>query len=344
MSYVRLGNSGLKVSKIILGTMTYGDPRWQGWVLDEEASLPHFKLAWDKGVNNFDSDPIYSNGASEIIVGKAIKKYNIPRESRSRALNPRVPSNRKNLFSSVDASLARLQLDYIDVLQCHRFDYETPIEETMQALHDIVQTGKVRYIGMSSCFAYQFHAMQNYAINNKLTPFISMQNYHNAIYREEEREVFPTCKHFGMGIIPWSPIARGALARPVASEATMRSEKDPFVCLSLSFFRSRAQAVLTPSFLLVYSNYKGRGLDRPDDSEKEIINRVEAIAKKRGISMAQVATAWSIAQPGVTAPIVGSTSLAHLEDLIEAVHIKLTPEEIEEINEPYTHRAIIGHI
>ncbi|KAL7409784.1 aryl-alcohol dehydrogenase [Mrakia frigida] len=333
MEYVRLGNSGLKVSKIILGTMSYGTPEWQGWVLDEEASLPHFKIAYDAGITTWDTANLYSFGESERVVGKAIKKYNIPRESlviltkvyfavekplgQSGGLPNQHGLSRKHIFASVDASLDRLGLDYIDLLQCHRFDYDTPIEETMQALHDVVKSGKVRYIGMSSCFAYQFHIMQNYAINNQLTPFISMQNFHNAIYREEEREMFPTAKHFGVGIIPWSPIARGALARGIGSEETVRAQTD--------------------------NGYKSRGLDRPDASTIEITNRVEAIAKKRGISMAQVAVAWSLAQPGVTAPIIGSTSIKHLEDLIGAVKVKLTEEEIQEISEPYTHRPIIGH-
>ncbi|KAF7800164.1 hypothetical protein EIP86_011411 [Pleurotus ostreatoroseus] len=223
--------------------------------------------------------------------------------------------NRKHIFDSVKASLKRLQLDYIDLLQCHRFDYDTPIEETMQALHDVVQAGYVRYIGMSSCWAYQFHAMQNYAIQNKLTPFISMQNHHNLVYREEEREMFPTLKMFGVGSIPWSPLARGVLTRPMDEQkATTRSQTDVWFKL-----------------------YVGAGT--PD-----IVNRVEEIAKKKGITMAQVAIAWSLSKPGVTAPIVGTTSLKNLEDIIGAVEVQLTEEEIKYLEEPYQPTATAGHM
>ncbi|KAI0790140.1 NADP-dependent oxidoreductase domain-containing protein [Irpex lacteus] len=253
--YVRLGNSGLKVSKIILGTMQYGDKLWADWVIDdEEEAFKHIKFAYDAGITTFDTANVYSNGRSEEILGAAIKKLNLPREELviltkvSGALTDKRVNvgrsgkspeefgiinqrglNRKHIFDSVKASLRRLQLDYIDVLQCHRFDYTTPIEETMQALHDVVKAGYVRYIGMSSCHAYQFHAMQNYAINNKLTPFISMQNHYNLLYREEEREMLPTLKLFGVGVIPWSPLARGALTRPLDDvKGTSRGQTDPW--------------------------------------------------------------------------------------------------------------------
>ncbi|CDZ97342.1 Voltage-gated shaker-like K channel, subunit beta/KCNAB [Phaffia rhodozyma] len=341
MEYVRLGNSGLKVSKIILGCMSYGDADWQDWVLDEEASLPHFKFAYDRGVQTWDTADVYSMGQSEIIVGKAIKKYDLPRDnlvimtkvynlttrSPGEKISGRVEAekkgyvnqqglSRKHIFASVERSLERLQLDYIDLLQCHRFDYDTPIEETMQALHDVVQSGKVRYVGMSSCYAYQFHTMQNYAINNKLTPFISMQNFHNAFYREEEREMIPLCRQLGVGIIPWSPLARGMLTRPIGKE-TKRSEADP--------------------------GFKGRNLHQPGEAGTAINQAVEAIAKKRGVLMSQVALAWSLAQPGISAPIIGSTSISHLEELIDGIHLKLTDEEIESISKPYVPKSIVGY-
>jgi len=338
MPYVRLGNSGLKVSKIILGTMQYGDKGWQEWVLGEDEAVKHIKFAYDAGIQTFDTADVYSNGKSEIILGNAIKKLNLPREEivvmtklfwpvasdytlnffksgvspESVGIINQKGLNRKHIFDSVKKSLERLQLDYIDVLQCHRFDNETPISETMHALHDVVQAGYVRYIGMSSCWAWQFHAMQNYAINNKLTPFISMQNHHSLLYREEEREMFPTMKLFGVGCIPWSPLARGLLTRPL-KEQSLRGETDGAI-----------------------KNFKG-------SSNAEIVGRVEELAKKKGLSMAQIAIAWSLAYPGVTAPIVGTTNLTNLKEIIAAVHIKLTEEEIKYLEEPYTPQAIIGH-
>jgi len=221
--------------------------------------------------------------------------------------------SRKHIFDSVKHSLRRLQLDYIDVLQCHRFDYDTPIAETMEALHDVVKSGMVRYIGMSSCYAWQFHVMQNYAIQHNLTPFISMQNFHSLVYREEEREMLPTLKHFGVGCIPWSPLARGVLARPVGQK-TKRSESDIW-----------AQMVAT------------------SEPSKEIINRVKEVANKKQISMAQVAIAWSLAKDGVTAPIIGSTNTANLKDLLGAIDVKLNEEEIKYLEEPYKPLPIFGH-
>ncbi|EJT45066.1 hypothetical protein A1Q1_06558 [Trichosporon asahii var. asahii CBS 2479] len=298
MPYVRLGNTGLKVSKIIL----------------------------------------YSNGESERILGKALKELNVPREAyvvltkvffpvlgkgeggtvgagdlNSIELVNAHGLSRKHIFDSIKASLERLQLDYVDVLQCHRFDYDTPIEETMHALHDVVKAGYCRYIGMSSCHAYQFHQMQNYAKTHNLTPFISMQNFHNAAYREEEREMVPTLRIFGTGMIPWSPLCRGYLTRPwKQAEDTARGKTDV--------------------------NYRARNLHKPDESRQKINERIEEVAKKKGISMAQCALAWSLANDFVTAPIVGSTRKESLDELI--VHVKLTEEEKKYIDEPYTPRAI----
>ncbi|KAJ7220745.1 aryl-alcohol dehydrogenase [Mycena pura] len=358
MKYVRLGSSGLKVSKIILGCMTYGDPNWSGkWVLGEEEALKHIKAAYDMGINAFDTANVYSNGLSEEILGRAIKKFNLPRdeivvltkvcliaargtadtvmaaEADARGYVNQYGLSRKHIFDSVKHSLRRLGLEYIDVLQCHRFDPNTPIEETMQALHDVVKAGLVRYVGMSSCYAWQFHAMQNYAINNKLTPFISMQNHYNLLYREEEREMFPTlkarlsalidCIHFGVGAIPWSSIARGSLARPL-SQQSQRGATD---------------------------TYKASFLYPPTAATDSIVNRhriislrrVEEIANKRGISMAQVSVAWVMSQEGVSAPLVGTTSLDNLRDIVGAIHVELTQEEIKYLEEPYKPVAVAGH-
>ncbi|GJE98389.1 aldo/keto reductase [Phanerochaete sordida] len=343
MQYVRLGNSGLKVSKIIMGTMQYGNRSWgQPWALGEEEALEHIKYAYEHGITTFDTADIYSNGYSEIILGNAIKKLSLPREElviMTKIWSPVNPKrdiditytgkspeefgvinqyglSRKHIFDGVKACLKRLQLEYIDVLQCHRFDANTPIAETMQALHDVVQAGWVRYIGMSSCYAYQFHAMQNYAITNKLTPFISMQNHYNLVYREEEREMIPTLKTFGTGCIPWSPLARGVLTRPWKESSgsnTERSQFDPWA-----------------------HGYVGAGT-------QEIVSRVEQLAKKKGISMAQVALAWSLSKEHVTAPIVGSTKLENLQEAIDALEIKLTEDEIKSLEEAYQPTAVFGH-
>ncbi|KAI9443383.1 Aldo/keto reductase [Lactarius indigo] len=336
--YVRLGKSGLKVSRIILGCMSYGDPEWRKWVLGEAEGIEQIKFAYENGIQTFDTANVYSNGLSEIILGKAIKQLNLPREeivvmTKLHHVVARSPGaqlsfsddvdglgyvnqygqSRKHIFDSVQHSLKRLQLDYIDVLQCHRFDYNTPVEEVMQALHDVVQKGWVRYVGMSSCWAWQFHQMQNYAINNRLTPFISMQNHYNLIYREEEREMMPTLKHFGVSSIPWSPLARGALTRPLG-ERTVRADID---------------------------NWHDTYLEVP--SNQEVVKRVEEIAKKRGASMAQISLAWTLTKEVVSAPIIGTTSLDKLKDLIGAVDIKLSEAEVKYLEEPYKPTAIIGH-
>ncbi|EPQ56030.1 Aldo/keto reductase [Gloeophyllum trabeum ATCC 11539] len=337
--YVRLGRSGLKISKIILGCMSYGSSKWQPWVLDEEESLKHIKFAYDRGIQTFDTANVYSNGMSEVVLGKAIKKYNLPREeivvmtkirgavgktvdTSAWALYQAGPDNvgylnqhglsRKHIFDAVQASLQRLQLDYIDVLQCHRLDSDTPIEETMQALHDVVKAGYVRYIGMSSCYAWQY-----YAITHNLTPFISMQNQYSLVYREEEREMMPTLKHFGVASIPWSPLARGAVARPLSTtEKTARQESDE---------------MMADLYLQL-----GTG-------NKQIVGRVEAIAKKHGATMAQVALAWVMAKDVVAAPIVGSTSLEKLQDLLGALDVKLNQEDVAFLEEPYKPMAILAH-
>ncbi|KAG8943121.1 hypothetical protein FRC04_003201 [Tulasnella sp. 424] len=344
MSYVRLGKSGLKVSQLILGCMSYGSPEWQSWVLGEEEGIEHIKTAYDLGINAFDTANIYSNGLSEVTLGKAIKKHNLPRDeivvmTKVYGTVARTPSDvslwtlglnelgqkrysnqqglaRKHIFESVKHSLERLQLDYIDLLQCHRFDYNTPIEETMQALNDVVKAGYVRYIGMSSCYAWQFQKMQNYAREHGLAQFISMQNLHNAIYREEEREMAPLLQDLGVGMIPWSPLARGFLTRSLKPSETERGKTDLF-------------SVLVNG-------------DPEKDAFLAEINERQVIADKRGVSMAQVALAWSISKPFVTAPIVGTTSIEKLKDLVAGVGLKLTEEEIKSIDEPYLPRAVAG--
>ncbi|KAG9017564.1 hypothetical protein FRB90_000769 [Tulasnella sp. 427] len=344
MPYVRLGKSGLKVSKIILGCMSYGTPEWQGWVLEEEEALKHIKTAYDLGINAFDTANVYSNGRSETILGKAIKQFNLPRDEivvmtkvyfpvargtkddlffanteeteRRRYVN-QFGLSRKHIFESVKHSLERLQLDHVDLLQCHRFDPNTPVEETMQALHDVVKAGYARYIGMSSCYAWQFHKMQNYARQHGLTEFISMQNYHNAAYREEEREMVPLLQDMGVGMIPWSPLGRGFLTRTL-DEGSGRETTD-------NFYKGITGDPEREGFLL------------------DINKKVSEISKKRGISMAQVAIAWSMSKPFITAPIVGTTSIDKLKDLVGAVEVKLTEEEVKAIDDLYRPRAIIGH-
>lgn len=332
--YVRLGNSGLKVSRIILGCMTYGSTKWQGWLLGEKEGLEHIKFAYENGINTFDTANVYSNGESERILGKALKVHNIPRENvvimtkvcftvRDDGGPPllggadelgyvnRHGLSRKHIFASVKDSLQRLDVDYIDVLQCHRFDPETPIEETMQALHDVVKAGYVRYIGMSSCYAWQFYAMQSYAITHNLTPFVSMQNHHSLLYREEEREMLPLLKHLGVGCIPWSPLARGALTRPWDETSTRSSTDDWF------------------------------GLFKGNKGSETIVQRVEELAKRKGAKMAQIAVAWSLKR--VTAPIVGTTKIENLKEMIEALDIELTEEEVKYLEEPYLPNAVLGH-
>ncbi|KLO06996.1 oxidoreductase [Schizopora paradoxa] len=321
MPYVRLGKPGLKVSRIILGCMSYGSSEWQDWVLSEEDGIRHIKAAYDAGIQTFDTA-----GCFLLVPNSPSESYYGEKDSENYGYVNQKGLSRKNIFESVKKSLERLQLDYVDVLQCHRFDPETPVEETvgalsikihdasvtrkeqMQALHDVVRAGYVRYIGMSSCRAWQFHVMQNYAINNHLTPFISMQNHYCLAYREEEREMFPTLKHFGVGSIPWSPLARGFLARP-PDVKTKRSETD------------------------------GGLKDYSTAANNVILNRVEEIANRRGLTMAQVALAWVMHKDGISAPIVGTTSLKNMDELIASVHIKLSDEEMKYLEEPYAPMA-----
>lgn len=340
MEYTRLGDSGLKISKVILGAMSYGTPEWQGWVLDEEKSLPLLEHAYKVGLNTWDTADVYSNGRSEEIIGKALQKYNIPRQKvvilskcyfgvDQSGVQPRIAAmskndddmvnqvglSRKHIFDAVDASVKRLGT-YIDVLQIHRLDRETPKKEIMKALNDVVESGKVRYIGASSMAAWEFQTLQNIAEANGWHKFISMQNYHNLIYREEEREMIPYCRASGVGCIPWSPVARGVLTRPWGDRSTKREETDNFL---KSLIRSKETEI-----------------------DKNIVDRLEEVAKKRGVGMALVAIAWSIKQEGVN-PIVGLGSKERIDQAVEAVKFKLSDEEAKYLEEPYMPKVVQGY-
>lgn len=325
MDYVNLGASGLKVSRVCLGCMAYADATqgFHKWALSEEESRPFFKQALELGVNFFDTANIYSNGTSEEITGRALKDFARREEvvvatkvhgiMRKDDPNGRGLS-RKAIMTEIDASLKRLGMDYVDLYQIHRYDHDTPIEETLEALHDVVKAGKALYIGASSMWAWQF--MQALALQkaNGWTRFISMQNHVNLIYREEEREMLPLCRDQGIGVIPWSPLARGRLARPWG-ESTKRSELDNLQ-------------------KLLYT--------RTEDADRRIVDRVGEIAEARGVPRAQVALAWLLANPDVTAPIVGATKVTHLQDAAAAVSLKLTSDEIARLEEPYAPHPVAG--
>jgi aryl-alcohol dehydrogenase-like predicted oxidoreductase len=320
----------LKVSKIILGGMSFGSKSWNDWVIEDEQTV--FKLlkhAYDNGIRTWDTADIYSHGESERLIGKFLKQYNIPRSTvviltkvfartNDEPKLEDTPVNwvnrhglsRKHIMDSVDASVKRLGT-YIDVLQIHRYDNETPAAETMEALHDAIKSGKVRYIGASSMWAYQFAEYQNVAEKHGWTKFISMQNHYSALYREEEREVIPYCKKTGVGLIPWGPVAAGALTRPVSQlNETARGK----------------------------GNKTGFG---HSEADRTIISRVEEIANKRGVAMAVVATAWAISKG--TIPIIGFSKVERIDEAIASLEFKLTEEETEYIEEPYVPRAVIGH-
>ena len=317
MQYVNLGSSGLKVSRLCLGAMTYGDPNWRAWVLPEESSRPFISRALELGINFFDTADMYSRGVSEQILGRAIRDFT-RRDAVVIATKSYFPMSddpndrglsRKHLLASIDGSLARLGTDYVDLYQIHRWDDETPIEETLSALHDIVRAGKARYIGASSMAAWQFAQALYLADRHGWTRFVSMQNHYNLVYREEEREMLPLCRDQGIGIIPWSPLARGFLAgnrRTADRGDTARAATD------------------TIAHELYYA-----------DSDFRIVDRVREIAARRGVSSAQIALAWVLAQPGVTAPIVGASKTPQLEEAIAAIDIRLTAEESKELEELY---------
>lgn len=323
MEQVRLGNTGLTVSPICLGTMTYGDPKWRDWVLAEEASRPFIQHALEAGINFFDTADIYSNGVSEQVVGRALKDFAARREDYVLATKVFFPVDgrhgglsRKHIMHAIDDSLRRLGTDYVDLYQIHRFDNHTPIEETIEALHDVVKSGKARYLGASSMHAWQFAKYLFTAEKMEMTKFASMQNFYNLVYREEEREMLPICRDQGVGVIPWSPLARGFLGRS-ASHALDRETT-----------RAKSDNVLDMKF---------------GDADVETLHRVEETGKKRGKSNAQIATAWLLAK-GVTAPIIGASKMSHLEDAIAAAEIKLTADEVKYLEDPYRPKAVAGNL
>jgi len=324
MDYVNLGRTGLKVSRVCLGCMTYGVPERGAhpWSLDEEKSRPFFQRALELGINFFDTANTYSDGTSEEIVGRALRDF-ARREEIVLATKVFYPMregpnarglSRKSIMIEIDASLRRLGTDYVDLYQIHRWDQHTPIEETLEALHDVVKAGKARYIGASSMYAWQFSKAQYLARQNGWTPFVSMQNHYNLLYREEEREMMPLCEADGVGVVPWSPLARGRLTRDW-NETTNRLETDEF----------------------------GKTLyAATEDADRRIIARVAEVAAGRGVPRAQVALAWLLQKPFITSPIVGASKLHHLDDAVAALSLNLTPEEIASLEEPYVPHSVVG--
>jgi aryl-alcohol dehydrogenase-like predicted oxidoreductase len=330
MDYANLGTTGLKVSRICLGCMSYGAPASgelkpgsHAWTLNEEQSQPFFRQALELGINFFDTANVYSAGASEEVLGRFLKA-NVRREAvviatKVHGLMREEPNgqglSRKAILFELDQSLRRLQTDYVDLYQIHRLDHETPIEETLEALHDVVKSGKVRYIGASSMYAWQFAKALYLADLNGWTGFISMQNHYNLLYREEEREMIPLCESEGIGVIPWSPLARGRLARPWQAEKTKRLETDQF----------------------------GKSMySQTEAADKLVVDRLAKLAKQRGVPQAQIALAWLLGKPAVTAPIVGATKPHHLPDAVAALSVRLTPQEIASIEEPYAPHPVLG--
>ncbi len=324
MNYKNLGKTGLKVSSICLGCMSFGSPQSRKWMLDEDQSRPIIKKAIEEGINFFDTANMYAGGISEEITGRALADF-AKREEVVIATKLFFPMrkdvnskglSRKQIFTEIDNSLKRLNTDYVDLYQIHRWDYTTPIGETLEALHDVVKSGKVRYIGASSMFAWQFAKALYMADMNGWTRFVSMQPYYNLLYREEEREMLPLCLEEGVGVIPWSPLARGHLARPWPKQSdTERAKTDEY----------------------------GKTLyEKTEDEDKKVVDVVTQISKERGISQAQLSLAWLLSRPAVTSPIVGTTKMKHLEDAVASVSIKLSDEEVRRLEEKYVPHAVTG--
>jgi aryl-alcohol dehydrogenase-like predicted oxidoreductase len=330
MDYLRLGKTGLKVSRICLGCMSYGAPATgelkpgsHAWALNEKESEPFLRQALDLGINFFDTANVYSAGASEEVLGQFLKA-NTHREAvviatKLNGVMRDEPNghglSRKAIFFELEQSLRRLQTDYVDLYQIHRWDYETPIEETLEALHDVVKSGRVRYIGASSMYAWQFTKALYLADLHGWTRFVSMQNHYNLLYREEEREMIPLCQSEGIGVIPWSPLARGRLARPWQSEPTKRYETDQF----------------------------GKSMySHSEEADHKVVDRLGQVADERSVPRAQIALAWMLSKHAITSPIVGATKPNHLQDAAAAVSLRLTAEEIASLEAPYIPHPVLG--
>jgi len=326
MDYVNLGSTGLKVSRLCLGMMTYGSKKWREWVLEEEEARPFIKRALDAGINFFDTADVYSEGVSEEITGRAMKHFGVRRDSvviatKVHGVMGSDPNqrglSRKHIMHAIDDSLKRLDMEYVDLYQIHRFDGTTPIEETLDALTDVVKAGKALYIGASSMWAWQFAQMLALSDELGLSRFVTMQNHYNLVYREEEREMIPLCRKEGIGLIPWSPLARGFLAgnrRRQDRGETSRARTDAFA--HQMYYR---------------------------DDDFKVVERVTEIAEKRGVTNMQVALAWVLAQPGITAPIIGSSKMEHLEDNLKALELKLDADELKALADPYQPHPVLGH-
>ncbi len=329
MQYINFGNTGLRVSRLCLGCMSYGSPSWRDWVLDEGASMPFFKRAFELGINFFDTADVYSLGESERILGRAIRAYGAQRENVVIATKVFFPMgdgentrglSRKHIMHAIDASLRRLGTDYVDIYQIHRLDRVTPMEEILDALNDVVKAGKALYLGASSMYAWEFSRLLHLAERMGVTRFVSMQNHYNLIYREEEREMLPLCRAEGIAVIPWSPLARGFLTgnRSRAENGqgggtTLRASSDPLA--NDMYFQ---------------------------DDDFAVVDAVSALAQARGVPNAQLALAWLLAQPGVTAPIIGATKLPQLEDAAAALELRLDADELAALAAPYRPHPVLG--
>ena len=329
MQYINFGNTGLRVSRLCLGCMSYGSPSWRDWVMDEAAALPFFKRAFELGINFFDTADIYSLGESERILGHAIRASGAKREDVVIATKVYFPLragenshglSRKHILHAIDESLRRLGTDYVDVYQIHRLDRVTPMEEIIDALHDVVKAGKALYLGASSMYAWEFSRLLHLAERAGRTRFVSMQNHYNLIYREEEREMLPLCRAEGIAVIPWSPLARGFLMGN----------------------RQRGEAGAGGGETLRATTDELAAQMYYQDDDFTVVDAVSAIARARGVSNAQVALAWLLAQPGITAPIIGATKLPHLEDAVAALELRLSSDELSALAAPYKPHPVLG--
>jgi aryl-alcohol dehydrogenase (NADP+) len=329
MEYGRLGRTGTKVSRLALGMMTYGAKSWREWVLEWDESAPLIRRALEAGINFLDTADVYSLGASEEITGRAVKEFAANRDEvviATKVFNPMSDGlndkglSRKHIMASIDRSLKRLGTDYVDLYQIHRFDPETPIEETCEALNDVVRAGKALYVGASSMYAWQFQSMLYFQRSNGLAEFVTMQNHYNLVYREEEREMNPLCLHEGIGLIPWSPLARGFLA------GNRKANED----------KQKAETTRARTDDFAHKLYYR-------ESDFTLVDRISEVAEARGVKNAQVALAWILGKPGVSAPIIGASKMYQLEDAIAAMEIELTADEVKKLEEVYEPHPILGH-